>query len=176
VSPMFHARPRRVGRLQPREARWFVRGEMALDPIGRPRRRTDWYHVQSLAVTTSWKIRGDKGPLEYKHRVAAGPIEIGGVTGMAEQWAKLRYRDPRPGGEWMAVHKELWRVAGLEVCRVTIDGERWWSVAVSIDGCGDAHLEFGRWSSSVREDGNPGSYPQWLLDRAQVYGSSGAGS
>src|SRR5215203_4885795 len=118
---MIRERFQRSGRLQAREARWFVRGEIPVRPAGRPRSRVDSYHVESLAHESAWKRRGERGPLEWKALISANPVEVAGLRGMAEQWVKVRRANVELTGQWIAVHKELWRAEGLQVCRLTLE-------------------------------------------------------
>jgi hypothetical protein len=159
----------RIRSLQRREARWFVPGEIAHELSGEPQRRTDAYHVPSLAASSSWKQRGVNGPLEGKVRVAARQIELAGVSGIEEQWVKVRCIGIDLSDEWTTVHKELWRTKGLEICQLTIDGdERWWSVAVQTDRWPGAPDDFAAWSDRLRDGGIAAAYPQWLLDRGGI--------
>jgi hypothetical protein len=113
----------------------------------------------------SVKCRGDDGPLEHKVRVG-GPqvVEIAGVTGFAERWCKTRL--PRPDGvAWLAVHKTVVRRRGIEVCRLQVAGERWWSIAVRLDVGRPPVLpgELRRWLHREQEQVMAASYPTWLL-------------
>jgi hypothetical protein len=150
------------------EVRWFGPGD---GPDGVrwacARRRTDRYDPVALGEDRSVKCRGDDGPLEQKVRVGGPePVEVAGVVGFAERWCKTRL--PRPDGvAWLAVHKTVVRRRGIEVCRLEVADERWWSIAVRLDADRPPALpaELRRWLHRERERVLAASYPAWLLQR-----------
>lgn len=111
------------------------------------------------------KCRGDDGPLEHKVRVGRPQVvEVAGVHGFAERWRKTRL--PRPEGvAWLAVHKTVVHRRGIEVCRLQVAGERWWSIAVRLDVGRPPALpgELRRWLHLEQERVVSASYPAWLL-------------
>jgi len=152
-----------------------VPGELdaALRPTARHVGRTDRYHLESLGPTSSLKRRGRHGPLEWKTRV--GPVErceISGVPGLAERWTKQRVRqrdlERRPLGAWIEVDKQLWRLGDVEIGRLGVGGERWWTIAVPVRPEGTSKSS-AKVIASCREllldVGEPVSYPMWVLAR-----------
>ena len=117
------------------------------------------------------KRRNGDGPLELKARVGRSqPCEIAGVPGIAEHWVKRRLRerdfDGPLLGDWIAVHKRLWQVAGIEICRLEVDAGPWWTVAVPTGRPAKAmHKVLASWSEVLRANGEPASYPMWILFR-----------
>ncbi len=160
-------------RLATAEVRWFVPGDVddELPPRGPSRRRTDVYHLASLAPTSSLKRRDATGPLEWKTRIGRREAcEIAGVAGCAESWIKRRLRsrdvDHPLLGDWIDVHKRLWRVSGVEICRLEIDDEQWWTVALPTARPGKAmRTAFEPWGAVLHDSGESASYPRWLLAR-----------
>jgi hypothetical protein len=152
------------------EARWFTQHDVAR-PAGRCQVRVDAYHLGSLTPTSAWKQRALRH-LEHKRLLAAEPIEVCGVLGRSEQWSKERGRHVAPdaapdlAGPWLVVVKERWRSPGLEVARLSIGDELWWTLAVSIPARGAAprHLvERHRTASRiVATSAFAGSYPAWI--------------
>jgi len=146
-----------------------VRGRLpeALTPRGQPQRRCDEYDLRRLAPHRAVKRRGRRH-LEWKQRIGRVElIEIANVTGFAERWMKGRALDDQRNepGEWLAVHKRIWRGRGVEVSAVEVAGEEWWSLAVSCDGMVEHVLE--PWWCALRADGEASAYPGWLLTLAR---------
>src|SRR5262245_37239144 len=135
--PATPRRPGSAGR-DSLEVRWFVPGDVddRLRPRGSSRRRTDNYYLASLGPESSLKRRNGSGPLEWKARVGRPePYEVGGVPASIERWVKRRLRerdlDQPLHGVWFEVDKQLWRVGGIEVCRLEIGAQPWWTVAIT---------------------------------------------
>jgi hypothetical protein len=154
------------------EARWFVAGDLpaALRPGRRGRRRVDSYCVQSLSPASSIKRRGG-GSLEWKVRL--GRVELvrfGEAVGFAERWVKLQLDELSPalaGGPWFDVAKQIWCVDdGVEVTRLSVAGDRWWTVAVRTEA--DVSTDRARLRSLVAAlsaAGTAHSYASWLSER-----------
>jgi hypothetical protein len=159
---------------RPWEVRWFVPGDLdaELHPKARHVGRTDVYQLESLGPSSSLKLRNGDGPLERKTRVGpAEQCEIGGVPGLAERWRKQRVHKrevQRFLGPWIEVGKEVWRLGDVEICRLDVGGEPWWTIAARVSGSG-ASKSTAKVIASCREllvaIGQPLSYPMWLLDR-----------
>jgi hypothetical protein len=167
------ASPRRPARA-PRaaeEVRWFVAGDIdnALRPPGPSRHRTDVYHLASLGPASSLKRRNTSGPLEWKARVGRRkPCEISGVPGVAERWVKRQLREQdleHPlRGHWIEVRKQLWRVGGLEICRLDIDTQPWWTIAVPTARPNKTMRRIvAAWGPLLRASAQVTSYPMWVL-------------
>ena len=150
------------------EVRWFVPGDLPADlrPTGSPRRRQDAYDVANLSPATSVKRRGPRDRVEWKVRVGRVElIEIGPLVGFLERWVK--FRDEAPGEShrrerWVPVDKEVWTAGRLEVARLAVAGEPWWTVALP-HGDGAAVRLLEPWTEWLVANGVPGSYPSWLL-------------
>jgi hypothetical protein len=152
------------------EVRWFVRGDGAgLPRPARPgRKRLDSYHLDSCSPYQSLKRRGRHGP--YERKLRTGRVELvddAQLVGFAERWVKQRHdlHDQCPVG-WIDVRKELWVLGDVEVCRLRVGAERWWSIAVlTRSGCvrPKALETIAPWRDLLRTDGFCGSYPSWLL-------------
>jgi hypothetical protein len=157
------------------EVRWFVPGDIddELRPRGPSRRRTDAYHLASLGLPSSLKRRDGTGPLEWKERVGRPEgCEIAGVPGVTERWVKRRVRERDFAepllGRWVDVGKRLWRIGGLEICQLEIDDSSWWTVAIEKDHPSKAARKaLATWRPVLRAQGEPMSYPMWLLSREQ---------
>ena len=125
------------------EARWFVAEDLPahLRPSSRGRRRIDSYCVPSLSPVSSVKRRGDRRSLEWKVRV--GRVELvrcDAAIGFAERWVKQQLDHPAPvlaGGPWLDVDKQIWCVDGAELARLSVAGERWWTVAMRTEHASD---------------------------------------
>ncbi len=135
------------------------------------RRRTDVYHLASLGPESALERREGSGPLEWKVRI--GPreaCEIAGVPAVAERWIKHRLREsafdlPVPG-DWIDVHKRLWRTGGVEICRLELEGQRWWTVALPTERPNKAMRKvLMSWAPLLRDRGEATSYPIWLRAR-----------
>lgn len=151
------------------EARWFVAGRLpeALVPPRPPLRRCDEYDLSRLAPDRSVKRRGGRH-IESKLRIGRVQlVEIGGVTGFAERWLKARVLEDERWAHhaWLAVRKQVWRRRGLQVCAIDVEGEEWWSVAVSVPGV-EAEL-LAPWRGALLERGQPSAYPDWLMGLAR---------
>jgi hypothetical protein len=167
------ATPRRPARAQraAEEVRWFVAGDIddELRPRGPSRHRTDVYHLASLSPASSLKRRNTSGPLEWKARVGRRkPCEISGVPGGVERWVKqqLRERDLNQPllGNWIDVRKQLWRVGGLEICRLDIDTQAWWTIAVPTAHPNKTMRKIvAAWGPLLRASAQATSYPMWVL-------------
>jgi hypothetical protein len=155
------------------EVRWFLPGDVepGLVPRGPGRRRIDTYHLASLGPESSLKRRNTTGPLEWKARVGRRvACEFFGVSGFAESWVKRRLRERDIVvpllGDWIDVHKRLWRVAGIEIGRLEIDTLAWWTIAVPTDRPSKAmHKVIASWAPALRATGEAASYPMWVLAR-----------
>jgi hypothetical protein len=156
------------------EVRWFVPGDLGAElPLqGRHVARTDVYHLESLGPTSSLKRRNGDGPLERKTRVGpAEQCEVGGVPGLAERWRKQRLRKrrlQRLPGPWIEVGKEVWRIGDVEVCRLDVGGEPWWTIAAPVTGTGTSKSTakvIASCGELLLASGQPLSYPMWLLAR-----------
>jgi hypothetical protein len=107
---------------------------------------------------------------KYKTRVGrAEEVEIGGVSGVAERWAKRRFRkdeDHRPlRGPWIELRKHLWRHSGVEVGRLDLGGETWWTVAVPVGDSRPSKASaklIEAWADLLGAEGQASSYPMWL--------------
>jgi hypothetical protein len=132
-------------------------------------RRTDVYDVAVLTPACSIKLRAGR-TLEQKIR--DGRVELwshGPLRGFAETWHKVPPGGRARGGGpvWVEVRKELWRRRGIEVGRLTVRGQRWWTV------CVDATIESSRaspllaaWRDVLVDHGETHSYASWLLEVA----------
>ena len=154
------------------EARWFVAGDLPaeLRPRRRGRRRVDSYCVHSLSPASSIKRRGGGGSLEWKVRL--GRVELvrfGDAIGFAERWAKLQLDELAPSlasGPWFDVAKQIWCVDGFEITRLSVAGDRWWTVAVRTEG--DVSTDRARLRSlmaALSTTGTAHSYASWLSER-----------
>jgi hypothetical protein len=159
------------------EVRWFLRGDLPerTRPATPGRRRLDSYHLDSCSPHQSLKRRGRRGP--YERKVRTGRVELiehDRLVGFAECWVKQRHaiEDQCPVG-WIDVRKEVWGLGDVEVCRLRVGAERWWSVAVLVRH-GQLRPKTLRavapWSAAIGAEGFCGSYPSWLL--AQLHRSS----
>ena len=154
--------------------RWFLADvPEELRPPGSARRRTDRYHVASLSAHAALKWRGAPQRLEHKERV--GRVELAswcGVPGFAERWAKQRVPRRRAPGDagWLAVTKEVWIVAGIEVARVAIDGDVAWTYCVDLDVAHEpTRAAFAPWRRLLA-GAEPTSYAGFLVGREQRVG------
>jgi hypothetical protein len=150
------------------ELRWFVPGGVAgaRRPDGRGVVRTDLYQVRTLAPDRSVKLRG-RATLE--HKVRSGRVElveVGALRGFAETWLKLDARglQTRPDDGWVKVRKELWRGRGVEIGRLDVGGERWWTVCVDAAAIERRPPLLERWTDVLVAHGQPHSYASWLLE------------
>jgi hypothetical protein len=70
-------------------------------------------------------------------------------------------------GPWVEVRKERWRWTGLEVARVSVEDQQWWTLAVEL-GTGRSAEElverYPHWDHIVSGEAFIGSYPRWLLE------------
>jgi hypothetical protein len=118
--------------------RWFLLADVPreLRPQGRGRRRTDHYHLPSLSPHTALKWRGAPPRLEEKVRVGRVELETWcGVPGFVERWSKQRVpqRHAPTERDWRAVTKEVWVADGVEIARVSIEGDVVWTYCVDLD-------------------------------------------
>jgi hypothetical protein len=179
IPPAGHPQPA-GGHRRTAEVRWFVPDhvDVELRPRGDSRRRTDLYHLASLGPESSLKRRNGDGPLERKARVGSPqPCEIAGVPGIAEHWVKRRLRERDVAGpldgEWIAVHKRLWQVAGVEICRLEIETGRWWTIAVPTGRPNKTMRKvLASWGPALCARGEPASYPMWILSRWREHGAA----
>jgi hypothetical protein len=151
------------------EVRWFVAGDLPADrrPAGSVRRRQDAYNLTNLTPATSVKRRGRRGRTEWKLRVGRVElVQLGAVAGFAERWVKFLGEppeEPLPGDRWLDVRKDVWTDGRLELARLEVAGERWWTVALAdADHAGASRL-LAPWSEWLEAIATPGSYPSWLL-------------
>ena len=176
------------------EARWFQRGEVpadvrawfdALGPAVEPESRTDRYLAPASAAL-GVKLR--EGQLEAKRRTGTGaPLAVGRSEASVEGWAKWSFElaaAPEPAAElaaadagWVAVRKTRWQrhreACALELARVEVGGEPWWSVCLEATGPdGDARRDAlaqaaREWLGAEGAPALPASdaqgYPAWLL-------------
>jgi hypothetical protein len=160
--------------LQPCEARWFVAGDIDSRPRTKARSRVDSYHLDTLTETSAWKRRGG-GSFDHKQRIGpARPIVVNGVRGVSEQWSKRRVAAVDLSGTWLDVRKQLWTWPGVQLCRLSVAGDRWWSLALESTGTAERlrpierpELDeyFPAWRSIMHSTAVSCSYPRWLLDR-----------
>ncbi len=169
------------------EARWFRPGEIpgevdawfdALGPAVQTEARTDRY-LDPASDALGVKLR--QGSVEAKRRTAVlGAISAGTIRARVEAWAKWSFPLAVPGDApvagWAEVAKRRrQRYASgcaLELSRLTIRGEAWWSVcleAAGPDAASALTLMARRWLGA---DGAPSlaeadamGYPAWLLAR-----------
>jgi hypothetical protein len=151
------------------EIRWFVPGGVdgCRRPPGRAVVRADLYQCSTLTPSRSVKLRG-RATLEHKVRTGRVElVEIGALRGFAETWLKIDAAgvDVQADGPWVKVRKELWRAGGVEVGRVDVGGQRWWTVCVdaAVMGRRSAGLLEG-WSDVLIAHGQPHSYASWILE------------
>jgi len=162
------------------EARWFAPGDvdLDLDRFGRRRRRIDSYHVPSLAPDMSLKRRGDSAALEHKRRFdRVELISWCGVDGFAERWVKQRVpRQPRAvSGDWCDIVKDVWVDAGIELARVRIDRECFWTVCVDLACAGEPRRPARALLRELVARAEPSSYPSFLL-ASRIRPSAASGS
>ena len=84
----------------------------------------------------------------------------------AEAWAKERVEPVGVHtGSWTVVSKRIWRRRGIEIVDLGLDGERWWSLALTL-GPGVPDLRDVRQLVEVAiTEGGSQSYPSWLVAR-----------
>jgi hypothetical protein len=156
------------------EVRWFVPGDVSrsLRPPGGGLKRTDWYHLETLSPARSIKRRGDR-VLEQKWKVGPTSVFDGQpVDGYAERWVKQRLGKTTARrhlhGTWIPIAKQLWRVGNVQIGRLRIAGDEWWTVAVALPG-GDldssAAQFLDRWAATLSSRGHCSAYPAWVLTR-----------
>ena len=171
------------------EVRWFTRGAVpasarswfdGLGPDVEPETRTDRY-LEPTSDALGVKVR--EGRVEAKRRTAAlGRIDPEGVSAEAEAWAKWSFETPtalEDGAGWVDVEKTRWQRheggCALELSRVVVEGEPWWSVCLEAtgpdDGARKVALEDGarRWlrgAPALAADRAMG-YPAWLRRRGR---------
>jgi hypothetical protein len=154
------------------EVRWFVPGDVhrSLRPPGRGLKRTDSYHLETLSAARSIKRRGDR-ILEQKWKVGPTSLfERAPVRGCAERWVKQRLGKTAAKrhlqGTWIPIAKQLWRVGSVQVGRLCIAGDEWWTVAVSLPygelDCATAQL-LDQWAATLSSRGHCSAYPAWVL-------------
>jgi hypothetical protein len=154
------------------EVRWFARGDIdrSLRPRRRGLKRTDWYHLETLSTIRSIKRRGDR-LLEQKWRIGpASAFDHHAVGGQTERWIKQRLGKTAPGqdlnGTWIPIVKRLWRVGDVQVGRLILEGDDWWTLAVplprgELDSCAARLLD--RWADTLTACGHSSAYPTWLI-------------
>ena len=151
------------------DVRWFVRGDVpeGRRPAGALRRRQDGYDLINHTPATPVKRRGRRDRIEWKLRVGRVElVHVGTVVGLVERWVKYLDEPPgsRPGDRWLDVRKELWAGGGLEVARLDVTAEPWWTVAVTDGDRAGATRLLGPWTECLHGVGAPGSCAFWLLD------------
>ena len=153
------------------EARWFVAGDLpaALRSHRRGRRRVDSYCVPSLSPASSVKRRGERRSLEWKLRVGrVERVQFDDTIGFAERWVKQQLDDPAPAvarGPWLDVEKQIWCVDGGEIARLSVAGDRWWTVAVRTEA--SASIEGTRllaWIGALSTAASAHSYASWFTE------------
>ena len=156
------------------EVRWFSPGDIdrSLRPRGRGLKRTDWYHLETLSNIRSIKRRGDR-LLEQKWRIGpTSAFDHHPVGGQTERWIKQRLGKTAPGqdlnGTWVPIVKRLWRVGDVQIGRLILEGDEWWTLAVPLP-CGEldssAARLLDRWADTLTACGHSSAYPTWLIAR-----------
>ena len=120
------------------EVRWFVPadGVKSQAPKGRPVVRFDLYHLSGVTPSHSVKLRG-RTTLEHKVRLGrVVMVQIAGVRGFAETWHKVdapKLEVTDGNDVWITVRRSLWRRRGVEIGRLDVVEQRWWTVCVEAD-------------------------------------------
>ena len=133
------------------------------------------YHLASLGPESSLKRSNGSGQLEWKAREGVPePCVVSGVPAWMERWVKRRVRerdlDAPLRGAWIEVDKQLWRVGGVEICRLGIGARPWWTVAIAPGRTGKpAHRVLESWVPLLRSIGEATSYPVWVLARSSEH-------
>ena len=170
------------------EVRWFGRGEIpdeveawfgGLAPDGPEpdtETRTDRYLAPS-SDALGVKLR--EGLVEAKRRESTlGTLAVGGARAEAEVWVKWSFELAEDveglGDEWIAVAKSRRQRhadgCALELSRLELDGEAWWSVCVEASGpspesaLADAALQWLATAPPLPASQARG-YPAWLRIR-----------
>ncbi len=131
------------------EVRWFGRGEIPdeveawfgkFGPEPDTEARTDRY-LTPTSDALGVKLR--EGQVEAKRRERAlGPLAVGDARAQAEMWVKWSFELAEAveglGDEWVSVAKARRQRhaddGALELSRLEIDGEVWWSVCLEASG------------------------------------------
>jgi hypothetical protein len=97
-------------------------------------------------------------------------VELGALRGFAETWSKIEARglDTSADDTWVKVRKELWRDRGVEVARLEVGGERWWTVCVNAPSVERHPPLLERWRDVLVAHGRPHSYASWILELQRV--------
>jgi len=123
------------------------------------------------SLEVRWFVPGD---VAGRLRPRFESYEVGGVPASIERWVKRRLRerdlDQPLHGAWFQVDKQLWRIGGIEVCRLEIGTQPWWTVAITPGRYGKTTRRvFESWAPLLRSVGEPTSYPVWVLARSNEH-------